>query len=264
MGTSNGGSLRILRELNRGRRYIPLVGRRWLPETLFTFVSLFQDLPVYRRDLFMDEQGQGLEIDLFDADSWERYGWSVFGAASRRRIERSGRTDLFGSPEARRRHLERMLDRSRRLHALLRRDVAGFATRYDSIQNVSDETPQRAVLARRLDGSWKLLFSGDRELRRRQALHELATARGDGHATVESQAWLSPQESRALAPEPLTVRGAHFEMILEPAVHRRFVEFLLEKPGRPDQSSRLGCSSSCSPDSWSALASASSSSSSPR
>ena len=45
VGASNGGSLRILRELDRGRRYVPLIGRFMSPEVLFTFPSLFQDLP---------------------------------------------------------------------------------------------------------------------------------------------------------------------------------------------------------------------------
>ena len=37
VGSSNGGSLRILREMLRGRSYIPWIGRRWQPEVLFTF-----------------------------------------------------------------------------------------------------------------------------------------------------------------------------------------------------------------------------------
>ena len=67
VGSSNGGSLRILRELDRGRRYIPLVGRMSQPRALFTFPSLFEDLPAYRRDLFVDGEGEPLDVDLYDA-----------------------------------------------------------------------------------------------------------------------------------------------------------------------------------------------------
>ena len=89
VGSSNGGGLRILRELDRGRNYISLIGRRWHPETLFTFPAIYQDLPVYRRDLFLDADGRELEIDLFDAESWRRHGWSVFSRAARRRLAKA-------------------------------------------------------------------------------------------------------------------------------------------------------------------------------
>ncbi|MEJ2086184.1 MAG: hypothetical protein P8Y44_10975, partial [Acidobacteriota bacterium] len=53
LGSSNGGSLRVLRELNRGRKYIKGVGRVFSQEVLFTFIALFQDLPTYTGDLFV-------------------------------------------------------------------------------------------------------------------------------------------------------------------------------------------------------------------
>ena len=59
-------------------------------------------------------------------------------------------------------------------------------------------------------------------------LAALATRPGDGHATVESLQHLSPAEERALGAEPFYVDGGHLDMILEPEVHRRIVEFLLE------------------------------------
>jgi len=53
-------------------------------------------------------------------------------------------------------------------------------------------------------------------------------AAGDGHATVASQNWLSPQERDRLVGPTLMVDGGHFSMILEPETQRRMVEFLLE------------------------------------
>ena len=64
VGNANGGSMRILRYLNQGRKYVPWVGRKFYPETLFTFESLYQDLPAYRTDLFVDEHGNPLSVDL--------------------------------------------------------------------------------------------------------------------------------------------------------------------------------------------------------
>ncbi len=227
VGTSNGGSIRILRELDRGRTYIRAVGRKIRPEVLFTFPSLFQDLPLYRGDLFVGADGTALDLDLFEGDVWETYGFSIFAAPSRRRIERRGREDSFGDTAERRSALERFLDRSRRLHRVLARDAAGFDAHYYSIQNVDDATPDRAVLIERPTGGWKLLFTGDRKLRRMPELHAAVTTGGDGHAAIASQEWLSPQERDAMA-EPFHVRGDHFAMILDRRALGRILEYLAD------------------------------------
>jgi hypothetical protein len=232
VGSSNGGSLRILRELDRGRRYVALVGRRWQPETLFTFPSLFEDLPVYRDDLFVGGDGEPLEVDLFDAASWSRYGWSAFGKAARRRLAREQALSVFGTEAQRLDYLRATLDRALRLHRTLRRDVHWpRAPRYHLIQGRSDPlTPERAVLIRdgaggdaeraqdesALGGDWRLLFAGDGEIDRDPRLRALVASDGDGHATIESQHWLSPEETAALASPAVYVPGAHFEMILTP------------------------------------------------
>ncbi len=228
VGTANGGSLRILREIHRGRSYIPGIGRKILPEVLFTFPSLFQDLPVYREELFVDGAGAPLDLDLLDADVWREYGFSVFGAAVRGRLDRSAPAAIFGDDAERSTALERFLDLGRRLHAVLGRDVAGFESRYYSIQNVDDETPDRAVLMRGATGGWELLFTGDKRLRKNPELHAAVTTGGDGHAAEASQHWLSPQESAALAVPTRHVRGDHFEMILDRRALEAILEFLAD------------------------------------
>ena len=96
------------------------------PEAIFTFESAFEALPAYRADLFFDEAGEVLDVDLFDPASWERYGWSIYSHGPAKRIRKKGGEELFGTPGQRRDHLARNLERSRRLQALLMRDVPGF------------------------------------------------------------------------------------------------------------------------------------------
>lgn len=208
VGASNGGSLRILRELDRGRRYVPLIGRFMRPEILFTFPSLFQDLPTYRRGLFLDEKGKPLDVDLWDPESWRRYGWSVQGRDA---------------------ELRRVLSEARRFQEMLRADSSRFGdTRVYVVGSADQPTPDRAVLVR--DGKeWKTFFTGDAWLRRRPVLEALATAEGDEHATVASQDWLSPQEKAALALPPHRVEGGHFEALLTVEAGR----FLLQALGDP-------------------------------
>lgn len=227
VGSSNGGSLRILRELDRGRRYAPLVGRRMRPEVVFTYPSLFQDLPIYRTDLFMDAAGEPLDIDLFDPESWHRYGWSIYNKATAKRLRNGGASRFLGGAANRDAYLRRTLAAARRFQEILREDAPGFrAPRIYVVGSADQPTPDRAVLLRKGE-EWRMIFTGDPFLRRRPALRALATAAGDEHATLASQDWLSPQEQAALALPPRRVHGGHFEALLTDETK----SFLLEALG---------------------------------
>jgi hypothetical protein len=228
IGASNGGSLRVLRELNRGRKYVAWIGRTWAPETLYTFVSLYQDLPAYTDDLLVDEKGARVAADLYDLASWQRYGWSIYGEESARRLAAGRHPELFGDAQVRERFLARALDRARRLQRLLRRDVRRFEPRrVYLIKNSHNETASRAVLVRSHD-RWMTLFTGDPELERDPALRSKVTVAGDGHATVESQMWLSPLELERLAWDPVDIEGEHFEVILNPETEKHLLEILAD------------------------------------
>lgn len=222
IGTANGGALRTLQHMQEGRRYVPWVGRRMRPETLFTMPALYEALPLERDDLFFDEAGQLLDVDLSDPESWDRYDWSIYAPGPSRRSSGQRR---FGDDAQRALFLTDALDRARRLHALLLRDVAGFGpTRYYSIQNDAVPTPDRALLERKGD-RWatRVAFDG-RAAERWPTAH----APGDGHATVESQGALSPQERDALVQPPYVIPARHRKLVLHPETHRRILEILAE------------------------------------
>jgi hypothetical protein len=63
-GTGQGGALPSLQVIDRGRTYAPL-GRKLQPEYMFTLAGLFETLPAYQEDLFLDEDGEVLPVDLF-------------------------------------------------------------------------------------------------------------------------------------------------------------------------------------------------------
>ncbi|MEM7481004.1 MAG: hypothetical protein AAF481_07495 [Acidobacteriota bacterium] len=233
IGTANGGSLRILREVDRGRTYLPLVGRTQHPEVLFTFPSLYQELPDYRSDFFLDDEGKPVKANLWQAANWEKWQWSVFAPEAAKRLARQERPDLFGNLEQRRAFLKDQLARARRFRTLLRQGPAAAPVPpIFMVQNAYRETPDRAVLRplRKAPKGlrWRAHFTGDRWLRRQSYLRFRTSAPGDDHATRASQLWLSAAETAALAAEPFYVRGGHFEMILEPAAERRLLEFLAE------------------------------------
>ena len=215
VGASNNGALRVLQLLLQGRSYIPLIGRRMFPETFFSIRPLFEDLPADRDDLFFDESGSILGVDLFDERNWLEYGWSIFGRDASKRLRREPRTDLFGNREDQLDYLRRQLRSARRIQLLLARDSDHFQAnlRYYRLENDSSPTIDRALLTRER-GDWRTYFLGDRRIDRDPVLRKLAAAPGDGHAVLTSQRGLSPQEVAAMSGSRM-VTGGHFEAIVE-------------------------------------------------
>jgi hypothetical protein len=235
VGTANGGSLRSLHEMNHGRKYVPVLGRRIRPEVLFSMPSLFDALPAYRDDLFVDQQGRPMAVDLFDPASWETYGWSIFEPRVARRLAKN-KGELFGDEQSRARHLATALDRARHFHDLLSRDTEDFPpTRYYMVQSVYEPTPARAMLVQRDEGGWDTVFPNESPVADNPYLSSLTNEPGDGRATSESQLALSAQERDALTYPPVYVDDSHFHMILDPAAQQQILEFLLDElhPAEP-------------------------------
>jgi hypothetical protein len=231
VGTDNGGALGILEELDRGRSYFPILGlgRKIRPEVVFTFRSLYEGFPPAGRRMFVDEDGEILDVDLYDPESWETYGWSIFSAKAEKRLAGKPDAGLFGDEPARRAFLARHLDRGRRMHRLLAADVPELgASRYYMVQNAYRPTDTRAVLVRR-KGRWRTLFLRDKPVRKDDYLMTLVAEPGDGHATVESQMSLSPQERQALVHPPVLVDALHRLVVLREATHRYILKYLAEE-----------------------------------
>ncbi len=89
LGTPNRGSLEAFWRLHRGL-WVPAVGHI-RPETAFTMPSLYQCMPFDSKTVFIDRDGNALNIDLYDPEMWERYEWSLFD----RRIQKKMKRKLF-------------------------------------------------------------------------------------------------------------------------------------------------------------------------
>ncbi|MEZ5332419.1 MAG: hypothetical protein R2991_10290 [Thermoanaerobaculia bacterium] len=227
LGTSNGGALRMLREMNRGRRYVPWVGRTFRPEVFFGVRSFYQDLPHRADGLFVDADGHSVDVDLYDVASWSTYGWSIFAPDAERRVAASGRSRIFGTPPERLAFVADALDGARRFQRLLAADSPAWGDAVSVLfENRSRPTPARAVLARGPEGRWETLFPDDPELTGSPLRERLLTP-GDGHATVASQRDLSPQELASLA-SVRAIEGDHFEAIVEPDTLATLLDALAE------------------------------------
>jgi hypothetical protein len=228
-GTAQGGSLSTFRILDRGRAYVPM-GRKLQPEYMFTLVGLYEALPAYQDDLFLDAQGRTLPVNLFAPANWPRYGWSIYGPEARKRVARLDRDDpVLGTVDDRMAWITERLATAQRIQTMLMRDVPEFPpTRYYQVQGAVTPTAAKAVLVGDGKGGWETLTLHDKRVFKKEDLASLASSTGDRHATRESQEWLSPQERDAVAGADFSINAVHRLMFNSLEARQRILEFLLD------------------------------------
>jgi hypothetical protein len=228
-GTAQGGSLSTFRVLDRGRAYVPM-GRKLQPEYMFTLAGLYEALPAYQDDLFLDTQGRPLPVNLFAPANWPRYGWSIFGPEARKRVARIDHDDpVLGTVDDRMAWLTERLATAQRIQTMLMSDVPEFPpTRYYQVQGAVMPTAAKAVLVEDGKGRWEALTLHDKRVFKNEDLASLASSPGDRHATRESQEWLSPQERDAVTGADFSIDVVHRSIFKSPEARQRILEFLLD------------------------------------
>lgn len=125
IGVPNEGSADAFASLLEGysvteglRRRIPLLNKL-SAEDIVTTPSVFQLLPHREAVKFLDENLQAIQVDLYDAEVWKRYGWSVIYSSPdfRRRHAQLGVTN--GNSDDLDAYLAASLKRARRFHQAL-------------------------------------------------------------------------------------------------------------------------------------------------
>jgi pimeloyl-ACP methyl ester carboxylesterase len=191
LGTPNEGSLEALRDLHVGYR----VGLTRVSNlATFTMPALYELLPSRPEIRRVDADGTVTDVDLFELDTWRRYGLGVFSPRSRRVFLRECQS-LFPSNWRDRskeisaeidRFLGAALTRAQRLHEAL----APFAgthlpTEVYVIGSASRATLEAAELRADAPG-WKLTFGSSSW---GCGSCPLPPAPGDGTVTASSLTW---------------------------------------------------------------------------
>lgn len=181
------------------RRRVPLLNKLTAEDSV-TSPALFQLLPHHTAARFLDEELKPLDIDLYDPETWKRYGWSAVNDPDYRARFAAGK-DGLAPPTAvndRLRNLDEyfatVLKRARRFHEAL--DAASeidppvmlFAVGGDC-----EETLQSPVIIRdKVKDRWITLIR-PQEIKlangqkiRKQVVTEAMYAPGDGRVTRRS------------------------------------------------------------------------------
>jgi pimeloyl-ACP methyl ester carboxylesterase len=129
IGVPNEGSADAFATLVEGysiteglRRRVPLLNKLTVEDVVRT-PSVFQLMPHRDAVRFLDENLQPLAVDLYDAEVWKRYGWSVIYSSTefrRRFVEALGTDGTNGRSENElHAYLAATLQRARRFHEAL-------------------------------------------------------------------------------------------------------------------------------------------------
>jgi len=190
IGTPNEGSMMAFRILNRG------ISRSLPPQVLFTMPAVYQMLPGREARPFVDEDGQTLDLSLYDPDNWVKYSWSAFRpeaqAALRRGLPRHGRNDgqqFHALREQMRGFLAQALERADRFQrALAQVGVQEDRVKFYAFGSDCIPTLTRAIVHQE-NGAWRLAFAPE-DLPpggSHPALpRELLFSPGDGSVTLDS------------------------------------------------------------------------------
>ncbi|MCE7894021.1 MAG: hypothetical protein DYH12_30710, partial [Sorangiineae bacterium PRO1] len=230
LGTPHAGSIDALHLIHDG--YAPnVLARRYPPATSFSFPAAFELLPEPGEPVFVGEGGETLALDIWQPETWESYGLSVFAESSQDRLRAriiqdiqpgEDREKLFEQEMRHRRQFLRLvLAHARRLRKAIE-GPTGVPT--SVILGVGTPTLARVGLVSD-DGEYELFFRPRFPTRRFDPMADAMFASGDGVVTRRSGLGLFlPQ-----APSELVKRGEAFRASLEswsftPFTHREMFE----------------------------------------
>jgi hypothetical protein len=217
LGTPNRGCLEAMKILHHGiRKFF----RPMPTAVVFTMPSLYQMLPPPGSQVFASLDGHPVDLDLYDADTWVREGWSVFAKETQSRLSRKlGKKKATETLEERnrayRRFLEDSLRRSARFHRALSAPVpGGDPVAYYAFGSDCISTLRKAIVVERA-GRREYHFDNRDFRSERFGERTAAILYGPGDGTVPMQSLLDlpetgPGSAAAASTASVNFRSAFF------------------------------------------------------
>ena len=202
IGTPNYGSISALQRAIMGAK----VGLATLrPELLATMPGFYELLPHPERSWMIDVDGNRIDRDLYDVETWRSYRWSVFDPQVRQRVRLSSAASTTGGAAAYLSDLERAfmsgLERGRRFHRALSIPVEDAPSEYIVFGGDCTLTPARCLLET-VDGQVRIRLDPTRVEHRVEGVdyNTQMLEPGDGRVTKASllaRDTLDPAQSAA-------------------------------------------------------------------
>lgn len=181
----NLGSMPVFSFLHKG---LDLMVVDYKPYVLFTMPSIYQLIPARSLKSFIDEDGNDLDIDLYDIKYWKKYGWAVYSerisTLIKSRLKLKHKDDweerLKNFEETRDRFVKAALERAALFHNAL-----SFKTEKKSPSEVvlfggdTEWTIDKAIIKKEPGNKWRTYFWDPR-------LKEKILKPGDSMVTRES------------------------------------------------------------------------------
>ncbi|HZI94437.1 MAG TPA: hypothetical protein VFE84_09350 [Patescibacteria group bacterium] len=259
LGTPNRGCLESMKILHLG---LKKVFRPMRPEVVFTMPAVYQMLPPKGSQVFADVEGRPLSLDMYDAATWVREGWSAFDpeaqARMRRRLakaeHRDGGIALEEFNARARDFLARQLLRADLFHQALdapepeRSDMSYYAFGGDCLNTL------KAAIVMNKSGRHQLFFDDERLRDVKQAGMLDSVLYGPGDGTVLMQSLLAiPDGAEARAdrkPEgsvsfrsAFFVCGSHGVLPNDPIFQNNLLYLLLWRGASPEPGGSVAAAS---------------------
>ncbi len=242
--TPHTGTMDALRLVHEGYAPAPL-SRRHPPLTIFSMPAGFELLPDPGQRVFVDATGKPLDVDLWNAEHWEKYGLSVFSPGEKERLhykilsqfnDEKDRQALFDAEmEKRRRHLKLCLAHAARF----KRAIAGVPdVPMSCICGVMVPTLQRAALIP--DGDeYEVILEPRYTWRKTDSVVQAMFGMGDGVVTRRSALGeYLPDSAQALRAQGETLRKSLDDLFLTDCRHREMFDDALLKASLVEELTR--------------------------
>ncbi len=241
LGTPNEGSAQSLGALINGFSYVGGLNLPFVQDVskfdTFTIPSLYQLLPHNGTLKAFDENLKPLEVDIFDAKTWEEYGWSV--------IKDDDFNKKFTPAEQKnaKGYFQAVLNRAKRFQEALDANVSvKTSVQMYLIGADCKETLDGFVLYRDKKDEWKTLFKADGFTRSNgekvttEELKKILFSMGDGVVPKRSLTaeTLTEKANKTILPvtAEISVCEGHTRLVTSPDVQDKLFAYLLSEAAK--------------------------------
>ncbi len=212
------GTMSALEALNNG------IARTLSPRDIFTMPSIYQLLLADPRGHFVDANGAPVEVPLYEASTWVRGRWSIFGP------EASGEA---GPPPGAERFLQEALNRARNLHAAMANDrPEGPPVPVHLFGSDCMPTLDQVVLEPEADRVRLLFPDQSSTWRNARERGKIALIPGDGTVTADSLLAFGSGVNKGANVSTYIFCGTHGLMVSNPALQDNILHVLLGNAAR--------------------------------